>query len=280
VPSRISGYGVTQSSQIPYRIIDATLAEPQKTFGLQLFDPNKHLNSGTETTHPQSLLPKEITASMHALQLQRLLIPSAMPTGIDPYSVIQNRETLIKNRINYRIGELETQTSNITNEPPLDSLDYNLKIKAVIELKMLKLLDRQKKIREELLVGMSNATTLATAVDRSGYRRMKKQTLREARQTEKLERNQRQEKEKKEKQKHVDYLNAITNHSRDMLNFHRSIQSKVVRLGQNVIHFISIRISLRLSNFTRLQKRKNRNVYQKCPKSVSKPSEKMTKKLI
>lgn len=84
---------------------------------------------------------------------------------------------------------------------------------------------------------MTNATTLATAVDRSGYRRIKKQTMGEARQTEKLERNQRQEKDKKEKQKHSDYLNAIITHGRDMLMFHKNNQAKLVRLGQNAQRF-------------------------------------------
>lgn len=66
---------------------------------------------------------------------------------------------------------------------------------------------------------------------------MKKQTIREARQTEKQERSQKQEKDKKEKQKHIDYLVAITNHSKDLMMFSRNALSKAQRLGQNVLKF-------------------------------------------
>jgi ATP-dependent helicase STH1/SNF2 len=82
---------------------------------------------------------------------------------------------------------------------------------------------------------MTKATTLATSVDRSGYRRMKKQSLREARMTEKIERQQRVDRELREKQKHLDYLQTICNHGRELINVHRSHQAKQNRLGRAVL---------------------------------------------
>jgi len=80
---------------------------------------------------------------------------------------------------------------------------------------------------------------LATSTDRAAYRRMKKQSLREARMTEKLERQQRQDREGREKQKHMDYLQSIVNHGRDMINWHRTQQMKQNKLGRLVVQFHS-----------------------------------------
>lgn len=84
---------------------------------------------------------------------------------------------------------------------------------------------------------MSKATMLATSTDRAAYRRMKKQSLREARMTEKLERQQRQDREGREKQKHLDYLQNIVNHGRDMIQWHRTQQMKQNKLGRLVLQF-------------------------------------------
>ncbi|KAI8823675.1 SNF2 family N-terminal domain-containing protein [Fimicolochytrium jonesii] len=176
---------------------------------------------------PQSVLPKKIT--MADLQ-QRLVIPSGTPSGIDPHALIQEREKKIKARIQYRIHELESLPSNLAS-------DTGAKIQALIELKALKLLDKQKKLRSEILQSLGKATTLATAVDRGAYRRVKKQSLREAKQTEKLEKNQRLEREKRDKQKHQDYLLSILQHGRDLVGFHKQQQTKGIRLGQAVSRF-------------------------------------------
>lgn len=69
--------------------------------------------------------------------------------------------------------------------------------KALIELKALRLIDKQRKLRDSVLKMVAQSTTLSTAVDRSVYRRMKKPVVRDARQTEKIERHQRLEREKR-----------------------------------------------------------------------------------
>lgn len=122
---------------------------------------------------------------------------------------------------------MESLPSNLSN-------DDSLKVHALIELKALKLVDKQKKLRMDLLASISKATTLSTAVDRSAFKRMKRQSLREARQTEKQERSNRAERDKKERQKHLDYLSHILTHGRDMMAYHRNQGAKVVRLGMAV----------------------------------------------
>ncbi|KAJ3147409.1 hypothetical protein HDU86_008024 [Geranomyces michiganensis] len=176
---------------------------------------------------PHALLPKKV--SVAELQ-QRVIIPSGTPTGIDPYALIQERERHIKARIAYRISELENLPSSLSNE-------NGSKLRALIELKSLKLLEKQRKLRSEVIQSLGKATTLSTAADRSSFRRVKKQSLREARQTEKLEKNQRLEREKRDKQKHYDYVQWILQHGRDMVHFHKQQQSKSVRLGQAIGRF-------------------------------------------
>jgi ATP-dependent helicase STH1/SNF2 len=198
--------------------------------------PNQ-MKESTETS-PYRVLPSSISYTQHGERSNRPIIPAILPTPINPYSALATRENYIQSRVQYRIQELEAIPSNISNEYFHGSGEEgNLKIKLLIELKALKLLEKQKLLREELLTGVSKGTMLATAIDRSSYRRMKRQTLREARQTEKLERNQRQEKEKKEKQKQIDFLNGIVNHGRELLNFHRQYQGKFSKLGQAVVKF-------------------------------------------
>ncbi|KAJ3291788.1 hypothetical protein HK104_005802 [Borealophlyctis nickersoniae] len=176
--------------------------------------------------NPYALLRKKVGAA----ELQhRLIIPSATPTGIDPLSLLQERERRVSARIQYRIQELENLPANLSND--------GLKMKALIELKSLRLLERQKALRTNIVQALSKATTLATAVDRGSYRRMKKQTLREARQTEKQERNQRVEREKRERQKHSEYLNSILTHGTELMSFHKQQKQRMMKLGSAVQRF-------------------------------------------
>jgi ATP-dependent helicase STH1/SNF2 len=146
--------------------------------------------------------------------------------------LIQQREVFNQRRIQYRIKELEALPSTI-------STGSDLKMKALIELKSLKLLDFQKKLKKNILTALSQQTTLATALDRSAFRHVKKPSLREARQTEKQERAQRSERDKRERQKHVDYLDSILIHSREFMSFHRGQISKIAKLTQSVIRLHS-----------------------------------------
>jgi ATP-dependent helicase STH1/SNF2 len=68
--------------------------------------------------------------------------------------------------------------------------------------------------------------------NRAGHRRMKKQSLREARVTEKLEKQQRDARETKEKKKQHDQLKAVLDHGRDMQNDALQQRGRVQKLGR------------------------------------------------
>ena len=111
----------------------------------------------------------------------------------------------------------------------------NSKLKALIELKSLHLLERQKQMREKILVSMNLATSLG--LDRSAFRRVRKQALRDARVTEQLERKQRTERERKVKQRHTDYLTMICAHGKDLLSAHSKSSDHWRKIGRMVLKF-------------------------------------------
>ncbi|KAL7317190.1 ATP-dependent DNA helicase Snf21 [Mucor circinelloides] len=191
---------------------------------------------------PYDLLKKPITSFSHASRQQRLLIPSITPSGVDPYAIISERERRMLNRIQYRIAELEKLPSNLSDtaqalEKDLRQQNGSIKLKAIVELKALRLLGKQKQLREEIMAGMKRSTTLASSADRLAYRRMKKQSLREARMTEKIERQQRTDREHREKQKHLDYLQTICDHGRSLAMAQANYRSKQIKLGRAVLQY-------------------------------------------
>lgn len=86
---------------------------------------------------------------------------------------------------------------------------------------------------------MDEVNRIATSVDKTAYRKLIRQTLREAKMTEKLERQQRQDREKREKQKQLDYLQTVCNQGRELLSFHRGYQARLGKLGKAVLQYHS-----------------------------------------
>ncbi|CEI98505.1 Putative Adenosinetriphosphatase [Rhizopus microsporus] len=194
----------------------------------------------TAYASPYELLKKPITTFSHASRQQRLLIPSLTPQGVDPYSIISERERRLLGRIQHRIQELEKLPSNLSDTVQTlegDIKNGSNKLRAIVELKALRLLNKQRQLREEIVNGMMRSTTLVTSSDRLAYRRMKKQSLREARMTEKIERQQRTDRERREKQKHLDYLQTICDHGRNLLAFQSNYKAKQNKLGRAVLQY-------------------------------------------
>lgn len=66
---------------------------------------------------------------------------------------------------------------------------------------------------------------------------MKRQSLREARMTESIERQQRIDQEHRRKQKHLEYLQTICDHGRELVNAQKSWQAKQSKLGRAVMQY-------------------------------------------
>lgn len=211
--------------------------------------PFSHLKRATENDPP-----------LLATRLQRLLIPTIMPAGLDAHQILNERDRYIEARIQQRIRELEAMPStmgdgnfgvdvevkdearedkeNISN--PLTSLIHppptaHGKLRALIELKSLRVLDKQRAMRAMVAERLNHGSMLP--LNRLDFRRTRKPTIRDARATEHSERRQRAERERRAKHKHVEQLTIICNHGREVIAANRNTQDRVIRLGRAVLQF-------------------------------------------
>ena len=92
-------------------------------------------------------------------------------------------------------------------------------------------------MRDQILNGLQQSAKFESFVDRMGYSRVKKASLKETKFTEKLVRQHRSEKERREKQSHVSYVAQVVRHGQEFLGFHRSYVAKVGKLGKAIVQF-------------------------------------------
>uniref|UniRef100_A0A4W6F050 SWI/SNF related BAF chromatin remodeling complex subunit ATPase 4a n=1 Tax=Lates calcarifer TaxID=8187 RepID=A0A4W6F050_LATCA len=196
-------------------------------------------------------------------QKQSRITPIQKPRGLDPVEILQEREYRLQARIAHRIQELE-------NLP--GSLAGDLRTKATIELKALRLLNFQRQLRQEVVVCMRRDTALETALNAKAYKRSKRQSLREARITEKLEKQQKIEQERKRRQKHQEYLNSILQHAKDFKEYHRSITAKIQKATKAVATYHA--------NTEREQKKENERIEKERMRRLMAEDEEGYRKLI
>ncbi|KAH9964520.1 SNF2 family N-terminal domain-containing protein [Russula dissimulans] len=226
-------------------------------------DPDAPLYPYNAYLHPFTHLKVVGTSDAHATRLQRLLVPSIMPLGLDPHHLISERRRFVEARIQQRIRELEGMSSTIGDgglEPVINdeskenvkaeqatshkavNLDYvhppataHGKLRAVIELRSLRVLDKQRAMRAMVAERLTHGSLLP--LNRSDFRRVRKPAIRDTHMTENLERKQRVDRERRAKQKHVEQLSIICAHGREMLSVSRTAQDRVIRLGKSVLSF-------------------------------------------
>ncbi|KAF2219730.1 SNF2-family ATP dependent chromatin remodeling factor snf21 [Elsinoe ampelina] len=188
---------------------------------------------------PYSLYPDKLSYAKHRFRSQRPYIPSIMALGIDPYQARDrrdhNREAILYNRLKTREKELEELPANIGSwDTRSDTIgdDGKVKLRSLIEYKMIKLLGKQRALREAVGREMIQADTLATTANRNLYRRLKKQNAREARMTEKYEREQRHEHESKKRKQENDLLRSAMQHADALKNAAQERKARIQRLGR------------------------------------------------
>ncbi|KAM4643860.1 transcription activator BRG1 isoform 1-T1 [Amazona ochrocephala] len=215
---------------------------------------------------PQTQSPGQPAQPAPMVQLhqkQNRITPIQKPRGLDPVEILQEREYRLQARIAHRIQELE-------NLP--GSLAGDLRTKATIELKALRLLNFQRQLRQEVVVCMRRDTALETALNAKAYKRSKRQSLREARITEKLEKQQKIEQERKRRQKHQEYLNSILQHAKDFKEYHRSVTGKIQKLTKAVATYHA--------NTEREQKKENERIEKERMRRLMAEDEEGYRKLI
>ncbi|KAJ2787761.1 ATP-dependent DNA helicase Snf21 [Coemansia interrupta] len=241
-------------STTPLSTMSAASAPGAENSSVHLVLP--HLPQTVNFVSPHLLLREKLTAAGdQSARLQRLLVPSITPTGLDVRAMARERDQRREARIEYRIKELASLPASISDE----NLDVSLasgdaynrpgllngtgssaRMKALIELKALSLRHKQRALRTEVVRSITRASQLGIAGDTSVLRRMKKQSIKEARLTEKMEREQRMDRERREQDQHKKQLFAITNHGATLLGWQKSHQQRMGKLGRSVLAFHEI----------------------------------------
>tara|TARA_R110002003_G_scaffold48_26_gene4178 strand:+ start:15699 stop:19763 length:4065 start_codon:yes stop_codon:yes gene_type:complete len=189
---------------------------------------------------------RDVNYLSHAQRKNRPYLATIMPQGVDIDSVQQSmqemrkeREIILYNRLTARKAELEKLNANIGSwdTSKTDSPEDNGKVKLalVIEQKKLNLLEKQRKLRRDIAQQMIHADNLAMTANRTIYRRLKKQSMREARLTEKLEKQQRDARETKEKKKHHEFIDAIRKHRTELQEAGMAQRQRLQKLGRTMI---------------------------------------------
>lgn len=222
-------------------------AQTPEAYALE-YDPESIIYPYNAYTSPSFYLerqPKPDDAYMHS-KFQRLIIPNLTPKGLDPYLLLEERNRFIQTRIDWRLKELEAMdpaagassgpspVPNLVDTKPATSMG----VKARIELMQLRLLEKQKLLREDVVRAMHSASQIPA--DRSQFRRFRTHALRDARATENAERKQRNDRELKGKRRHLAYIEGICQHGRDLLahgetNPRGVTTDRVKRLGRSVM---------------------------------------------
>ncbi|EPE10135.1 snf2-family atp dependent chromatin remodeling factor snf21 [Ophiostoma piceae UAMH 11346] len=188
-----------------------------------------------ESPYESGSLKKTISYFDHGRRINRPVIPGILPTGIDFEALRTEREKIVFNRMSARYSELKSLPSNISYwDTATNTLtpDDTIKRKAYIEMKCLGLYSLQRALRDKIGKQMLHYDNLAMTTNRSNYRRLKKQSVREARITEKLEKQQRDAREHREKKRHTDFLAAVGQHRAEMQNNAVSQRNKMQKLGR------------------------------------------------
>lgn len=156
-------------------------------------------------------------------------VPHNFPLGIDLHALAQEKERLLRERAKDRIAQLESTIAK-------GELSHSESIRCQIELKSLKLSNFQRQTRQNLLRVVHQLRSTDNLVDRSTLRRNKKQSLREARLTKRLEQQQRKERSKQRQKSHVEFLQTVTNHLKELQLKWRNASQKRGRLIKLIMH--------------------------------------------
>ncbi|KAH8725415.1 SNF2 family N-terminal domain-containing protein [Phaeosphaeriaceae sp. PMI808] len=189
---------------------------------------------------------RHVNYMSHTQRKHRPYLATIMPQGIEIDAVQQSmqemrkeREIILYNRLTARKAELEKLNANTgswdTSKTDSPQDDGKVKLALVIEQKKLNLLEKQRKLRRDIAQQMIHADNLSMTANRGVYRRLKKQSIREARLTEKLEKAQRDARETKEKKKHHEFIDAIRKHRTELQESGLAQRQRLQKLGRTMI---------------------------------------------
>ncbi|QLG72548.1 hypothetical protein HG535_0D02560 [Zygotorulaspora mrakii] len=209
-------------------------------------------NYGSKITTEQELRPVNVSMDFDQKAIEFKLFDkftNTTPTELGHYQT----ETMISSHIAKRISELERLPANLGTYSLEDSLEFTtkddipsrideLKIKALVELKSLKLLTKQKSLRQKLITNvLSQAhhtvpflrdSPFTMAAQRSVQVRSKVIVPQTVRLAEELERQQLLEKRKKESNLHMKKVTGIIDFVQNRQSNNWSYRDRAIQFGK------------------------------------------------
>eukprot|EP01103_Thecamoeba_quadrilineata_P008119 TRINITY_DN178_c0_g1_i2.p1 TRINITY_DN178_c0_g1~~TRINITY_DN178_c0_g1_i2.p1 ORF type:complete len:1284 (-),score=358.01 TRINITY_DN178_c0_g1_i2:29-3343(-) len=149
-------------------------------------------------------------------------------------TVLIEREKRIEARVAQRLKELQTL--------PIGTLPPNLRIKSLIEMKSLNLLQLQKKLKKGVGQELRTVVSYASTCEELAYQR--KKSLRESKVNERQElssKTQGAATEEIEKKAHREFLEAVVRHQREFKEFHLGNQQRTKKITRALISYHSNR---------------------------------------
>ncbi|EEB08644.2 ATP-dependent DNA helicase Snf22 [Schizosaccharomyces japonicus yFS275] len=175
---------------------------------------------------PNSYVSKPITYAAFNSKDNRLIIPSLLPPPLIWDTVYERVEESIALSMQNRIQELEARVVKGSD------MDKRLSINERIELCSLRLLAKQKALRDEVGKTVPYTGTLAGSNLRNIFRSLKHQSLREARLTESLCLQQKQEFAERKKEKLLSQLQSILARGQGIIEHANSVAQRRQRLNK------------------------------------------------
>lgn len=231
VAATVPGNLPIKTHPMPPEQIDSKGAKNSQ--GFKEFEANKS-DQSIETPEDQPAVKKReypldhLRQSMIEFSRRTKLTPIFKPKCPDLDTIFRERDQRVQARIEHRIMVL-------SNLPPLENKD--LEIKAQTELRALRLIGLQRKVRREVVEAYEKNTSLSTVINMKHYRRTKKISLREARVTEKLEKQRELVLEQRKRQRYNHYIDSIMDHANKFTNYHKNVQIRLQKQSQAIITY-------------------------------------------
>jgi ATP-dependent helicase STH1/SNF2 len=225
----------TPAPDTPARATPQTGPEAEVDATLGKAAPKAYQYKTVKSPYEAGQIRFDINYFEHAKRKSQLMVPGVFPTGVDFEQLRVERERAVFNRMSARYAELKSLPGNIAHwDTTQDAVvpDDTLKRKAIIEMKSIALYSKQRALRDQIGRRMMHYDNLAMTTNRSQYRRMKKQSVREARITEKLEKEQRDARKNRERKAHVDFIQAVQNNRAELINSALAQKNKTQKLGR------------------------------------------------
>lgn len=204
----------------------------------------------SSVTSSEPFSKDNLDTSKYEERLVRANVPlpgGKFPGSSSELSTGSTHETVISNKISQRIIELERlpgnlgtmDVRNVELDPSytIPKSDDELKIKALIELKALRQLTKQKSMRQHIVFDLATVSDpIASSMNlRYTHKRPKPQSLQDLRITEKLENQQRMERERKERVKHINAIKGICSQAQQILIDKHTKMQRHSQLGRAIL---------------------------------------------